>query len=358
MPEINQPRSGSLGFSPRKKAKRIYSTISTYPKSADAKPLAFMGYKAGMTHLHAVSEKAKSPKFGQEIQIPVTIIECPPMKVAGIRLYSQSKGRYGINALAETWAKNLNKELARKIILPKTADKKALKAKETDDKTKEADGKANQPEDADFGIKKMEQLLKDADELRLIVYTQPKQAKIKKTPELGEIGVGGSIEEAFNYAKDMLGKEINASDVFSEGEFLDVKAVTKGKGFQGPVKRWGITIQRPKATKKRRHIGSVGPWHPAKILWTVPMAGQMGFFNRTELNKKLIKIGEDGKEITPKGGLVKYGEVNSKYVLVAGSVPGPKKRLIALRKAIRHPKVDFLKIGEITNISTSSQQGV
>ncbi|MCK4884212.1 MAG: 50S ribosomal protein L3 [Candidatus Diapherotrites archaeon] len=342
MPEINYPRSGSLGFSPRKKAKRIYPTITSYPESGEAKPLAFMGYKAGMTHIHAVSEKPKSPKFGMEVQIPVTIIECPPMKVAGIRLYSTSKGRYGINSMSEVWATKLDKELGRKITLSKKKDKKTDK----------------QVEEHDLKIEDLAKLLKDSEELRLIVYTQPKQAKIKKTPELFEIGVGGTIEEAFNYAKEVLGKEINAADAFNEGEFLDVKAVTKGKGFQGPVKRWGITIQRPKATKKRRHIGSVGPWHPAKIMWTVPMAGQMGFHNRTELNKKLIKIGEDGKDITPKGGLVNYGNVNSKYVLVAGSVPGPKKRLIGLRKAIRLPKVDFLKIGEITNISTSSQQGV
>jgi large subunit ribosomal protein L3 len=62
-----------------------------------------------------------------------------------------------------------------------------------------------------------------------------------------------------------------------------------------------------------------------------------------------LKIGEKGEEVTPKGGLKNYGVIKSNYLLLEGSVPGPKKRLIRLRAAIRPPKVRFL-VPEIKEI--------
>ena len=142
----------------------------------------------------------------------------------------------------------------------------------------------------------------------------------------------------------MLGKEIKPSDVFREGELVDVISITKGKGTAGPVKRFGVKIQTRKAQKKRRHVGSLGSERPGKVLWTVPQAGQLGFFRRTEFNKRVLKIGEDGKEITPKAGFKRYGVVKSNYIIVEGSVPGPKKRLIMLRPAIRAWRYKYLPV--------------
>ena len=147
------------------------------------------------------------------------------------------------------------------------------------------------------------------------------------------------------------------SEVFKEGEYVDVSAITKGKGFQGPVKRWGIKILPRKTRKGRRQVGSIGPWTPARIMWTVPMAGQMGYHQRTEYNKRILKIGDDGKEVTPRGGFLRYGPIRSDYVVLAGSVPGPTKRLVHLRQAIR-PKTAEISTPTITHISTVSQQGV
>jgi len=73
-------------------------------------------------------------------------------------------------------------------------------------------------------------------------------------------------------------------------------------------------------------------------MFTVPRAGQLGFFQRTEYNKRIIKIGFDGKEITPKGGFHRYGVIKGPYILLKGSVPGPPKRLIRLRHAVRGPE--------------------
>ncbi len=323
------PRHGSKAFYPRGKAKRQYVTINSYPESSKAKLLGFPAYKAGMTRAIATETYEHSPKYGKEVAIPVTILEAPPVYVFAVRLYE--KTAEGLKALTEIYAEKLPKELGRKIILPKKYDSK-----------KE--------------LEEAEKLIEKTAEIRAVVCTQPKKIKLKKTPEIIEIKIGGAIEEAWNYAKEKLGKEVQAKEVFEEeGKMLDIAGVTKGKGTQGPVKRFGIKVQRRKAHGHRRHPGAIGAWHPARVLWTAPMAGQMGYQRRTELNKQLLKIGEDGKEVTPKGGFTNYGEVNSPYIMIKGSIPGPKKRLVMTREAIRKQKEKPLPA--IKEIITQSQQG-
>ena len=169
--------------------------------------------------------------------------------------------------------------------------------------------------------------------------------------------MGGEIGKDLEYAKEMLGKEISAKDIFNEGDFVDATAVTKGKGTQGPVKRWGITIQNAKARRsgKGRHVGAIGGWTPRRVRLRVPQLGQTGYQQRTEYNKRIVKIGENGEEITPKGGFLNYGIVRNDYVLLKGSVPGPKKRLVRLSRAIRAPPK--LDAPDIVYISKESQQG-
>jgi large subunit ribosomal protein L3 len=155
----------------------------------------------------------------------------------------------------------------------------------------------------------------------------------KKTPEVFEVGIGGKdVKEKLEFAKTLLGKEINVSDVVREGEFVDTIAITKGKGTAGPVERFGVKIQSRHAKQKRRHVGSLGQERPGKVRYTVPMAGQLGFGRRTELNKKVLKI---GKGISPKGGFKRYGIVKGSYLVIEGSVPGSKKRLVMVRPALR-----------------------
>jgi large subunit ribosomal protein L3 len=313
MPEIRKPRRGSLAFWPRKRAKRIYPAISSYPESEKTKLLAFAGYKAGMTQIIIVDNKKGSPTFGQEVAIPTTVLDCPPLKVIGLRAYVMTSK--GLKVFSEAYAKDLPKDLERKV-----------KVKPNEE-----------------NLKKIEEKIEKISKIRAIACTQPKLSGIgKKKPEIFEIEVGGkNIREKFEYAKKLLGKEVSISDVFREGEFVDVIAVTKGKGTAGPVKRFGVKIQPRKAKKKLRHVGSLGQERPGKVRHTVPMAGQLGFWTRTELNKWLVKIGK-GEEINPKGGFKRYGIIKATYALLAGSVPGPKKRLIMLREAIRPPRIKFL----------------
>jgi len=207
--------------------------------------------------------------------------------------------------------------------------------------------------------KEMESKLDEIADIRLLLITQPRLAKReRKKPELLEVKIGGgnSIKDRFEYAKNLLGKEIKASDVFQEGQWIDVIAVTKGKGFQGPVKRWGVAKLHHKSRKTVRGVGSIGPWTPSFVMRTVPRAGQMGFHRRTEYNKQVLKIGDDGVNITPKGGFVNYGEINGGYLILKGSVPGPKKRLITLRHAVR-PPAPPQPLYKIEEINLESQQG-
>ena len=211
----------------------------------------------------------------------------------------------------------------------------------------------------DENMKTMEGSLDKIAEFRLIAATQPKLSGIhKKKPEVMEIKVdGGSIKQQFEYARNLLGKAISVTEIFKEGQPVDAVAVTKGKGWQGPVKRWGVKIRDRKSRKMKRGIATLGPWNPHRVLYTVARAGQMGYFQRTEYNKRILKIGTDGKEVSPKGGFIRYGQVPGTYLLLAGSLPGPAKRLIRLRYPARPPKKVPEAPPKIVQISTESLQG-
>jgi large subunit ribosomal protein L3 len=318
MTKDSKPRAGSLQYWPRKRAKRIYPQVSKWSVSEKTKILGFAGYKAGMTHAIIVDSRKHSTTKGEEISVPVTVLDCPPIKVLGIRAYEETP--YGFVIISEVWDDKVSedKDVKRKIIV----------------------GKFKTQEKMNF----IESNLNKVKKLRIIVKTQPRKSGIgKKTPEIFEIEIGGKeIQEKWKYSKELLGKEIRIKDIFKEGEFIDVTAITTGKGTQGPVKRFGIKVQGRKAAQKRRHTGTIGSEGANRVIWTVPFAGQMGFQTRTEHNKRIIKIGENAKDVNPSSGFVNYGLVSGDYVIVEGSLPGPRKRLIILKNTVRPPKVSIL----------------
>jgi large subunit ribosomal protein L3 len=320
MVKDSHPRRGSLAFYPRKRASRIYPSITTYPVEEKPRVMGFAGYKVGMAHAVAIDNVKGSNTFGQEIMVPVTILECPPMIGIGVRAYK--KTAKGLTAF--THALSADEKLKRKMKVGKFNFEKNLAEIE----------------------KNIDKIAK----IRLIVATQPQLSGIrKKKPEVFEIEiVGKDVKENFVLAKQILGKEMKINDVFKEGELVDAVAVTKGKGTQGVVKRFGIRIQDRHAMKKKRHIGTLGPQTPRRVRWTAPQAGQVGFQTRTELNKRILKFGTAG-EINPKQGFTRYGIVRSNYILLEGSIAGSKKRLIRLRPAIRptSAKVQPMELREI-----------
>ncbi|MEE9525258.1 MAG: 50S ribosomal protein L3 [Candidatus Woesearchaeota archaeon] len=307
MAKGHKPRSGSLQFWPRKRAKRAYARVSSWPEAKDVKPLGFAGYKVGMAHVIFTDNRANAMTKGQDISMPVTIIECPPLKTASIIFYKKTP--YGLRASSAVLAQKLDKELARKIIPAKNIKKKIEDFK---------------PE--------------EYDDIRILVYTQPKLTTIgKKKPELFELGLGGKIEEKYNWGKENLGKEINIQDIFTEGQHVDIKSITKGKGLAGPMKRFGIAKRSHKSEKSIRNPGSLGAWTGSRQ-WRVAKAGQLGYQQRTELNKWLLKISDKPEEANSKAGFRRYGIIKNQYILLKGSIGGAKKRLITLTAPIRPDK--------------------
>ncbi|QQG39859.1 MAG: 50S ribosomal protein L3 [Candidatus Aenigmatarchaeota archaeon] len=324
MPKVHRPRRGSLQYWPRKRAARIHPNVSIDSAKVTVegtRPLAFAAYKAGMTHLIAVDAVKGSPSFNQPIAVPVSVLDAPPLLVLGFRCYAAS-GRSSV-ASFDVYADGVPKEL-----------RVSLKSKH-----KAADVEKN----------------KNVDNVRLIVSTQPTKSGIaKKTPEIFEVDIGGKLGEKIKYASEKLGKEITVGEVFNEGQFIDVTAITKGKGFQGVVKRFGIRVRGRKDEQGHRKIGIHGPERMGRILYSVPMAGQLGFFRRTEHNKQIFRISSDG--FSPKGGFVGYGAVPKTMIFLKGSIPGSKKRLVVLRAPLRASSKGYPIA--IQEVSVASQQGM
>ncbi|MEY7849708.1 50S ribosomal protein L3 [Natrarchaeobius sp. A-rgal3] len=339
MPQPNAPRKGSLGFGPRKRATSEVPRFNSWPDDEGQPTLqGFAGYKAGMTHAVMVDDKANSATEGMETTVPVTIVETPPMRAVALRAYEDTP--YGKQPVTEVWTDEFVPELDRVLDLP--GDDYDADAAEDELRGLFAEGRV--------------------DDVRVITHTVPGDVPSvpKKKPDVMETRIGGgSVEERVDFGLELLaeGGEHVMNDVFRAGEYVDASGVTKGKGTQGPVKRWGVQKRKGKHARQgwRRRIGNLGPWNPSRVRSTVPQQGQMGYHQRTELNKRLVDIG-DGADATVDGGFVNYGEVDGPHALIKGSLPGPQKRLVRFRPAIRpgdQPRLD----PEVRFVSTASNQG-
>jgi len=325
----NHSRHGSMGYYPRKRARSEIPHIRSWPEIRDGPKLqGFVGFKAGMTHALFVDYRKSSTTAGSEVASSVTVIEVPPVKIVGIRFYGRTP--YGEFSLGEILDKGSINDLKGLIPISKE-------------------------------YKPKEYPLDEVVDVNVLVLIQNDKVKAisKKAPDITEIRIGGgNIQERIEYAKSILGKEVTFDQFSKSGKFVDVIAVTKGKGFQGHVKRWGVKLLPRKNRKHRRMIGTLGPWHPDWVRNTVPQAGQTGFHQRTEFNKRILYYGKpEEKGITPEGGFVNYGEVVNSYVLVHGSIPGPIKRIVKLRDPIRQTVPDVENI-KLTYVSQESKQGV
>jgi len=284
-----------------------------------------------MTHAFIVDYRKRSTTAGQEVSVPVTVVEVPPLRVVGARLYSRQP--YGLKVSAEAWGADLVEELDRRIPRHPPSPPDAL---ETFGKT-------------------------PAEEVRLIVHTQPHliTGTGSKSPQLFEVRVSGEkFEERRSFALQQLGQEIPAEQWTKEGEFVDVLGVTKGFGFQGHIQRWGVKLQPRKNSKHRRMIGTLGPHNPSFVTYRIPQAGQQGYHRRTQFNMRILKVVRDPRSdpITPAGGFPHYGEVRSACLVLHGSLPGPAKRLLRFRAPIRR-RVATVEAVDIRYFSTRSKQG-
>ena len=329
--KLKAPKRGSLGYLPKARSSGWTGRIRYWPEvTGDPRLLAFPGYKAGMTHFITIDQLEGSLTFGKEISVPVTILETPPLIICGIKIY-EKKNR-NLRSIGEAWTANLPKEFERLITIKKDVDEQE-------------------------SLKKIETQLDRVSEVRAIAGTQPRLTSTgQKKPKLFEIKIGGgNSKDQFEHAKALLGKELKSSQVLKEGNSVDVIAITKGKGIQGPVKRWGVKTLLHKSRKTVRGVGSIGGWTPNFVMYSVPRAGQMGFFQRTEFNKQIVKIGEDPKEVSPNSGFLNYGNVKSQYVMIKGSIPGASRRLVIMRAPARVKRIE--PPSKIEYLSLESKQG-
>jgi len=310
------PRKGSLQFYPRVRAKKILPRGKWTSLSKEGVGLlGFIGYKVGMKSAFVKDDTPNSLTKGQKITLPVTIIECPTIKIFSVRFYKDNK------VIGEVLNENIDKELKKKIKLPKQKNKKIAFFKEG-----------------------------DFDDIRVIIYSQVKKTGIKKKPNISEIGLSGSVSEKLEFVKNNLSKEISIRDVLNEG-VIDVRGVTKGKGTQGPTKRFGLSLKSHKSEKGVRGPGSGGSWHPARVEFMQPMAGQMGFFTRVVYNNKIIDVKNiKEKNINPKQGFRHFGKIKTDYIIVHGSIQGPAKRPLLITVALRPIKKQTKKNYELLEL--------
>lgn len=367
--KFEAPRHGSLGFLPRKRAARHVGKVKSFPKddpTAAPHLTAFMGFKAGMTHVVRDLNRPGSKAHKKEIVEAVTIVETPPMMVVGVVGYVETPR--GLRTLTTVFAEHLSDSLRRRFY--KTWYKSKKKAftryvKKWADGHKEIDAE-------------LERIRRYCSVVRVIAHTQVQAlGKRQKKAQVMEIQVnGGSVADKVQFAVDLFEKEVPVTDVFKTSEMVDIIGVTRGHGFKGVVSRWGVSKLPRKTHKGLRKVACIGAWHPARVRYSVARAGQKGYHHRTELNKKIYRVGEaalqDGKQvlnactdfdltskaITPMGGFVHYGIVNFAYLMIKGCVVGPKKRCITLRKSLKvHTKRSALEEISLKFIDTSAKNG-
>lgn len=301
-------RHGSLQFWPRKRAAKVIPSASFKTLSREGVGLlGFIGYKVGMASGYVRDNGANSLTKGQRITVPVTIIEFPTVKIFSTRFYKNGK------VVGEVLNSNIDKEVKKKVKLPKQAKG-----------------------DVD-GFKE------DYDDVRVILYSQVKKTGIKKKPDMIEVALSGSKDEKINWIKENAAKEMKVSEFmdenFMKSGLVDIRGVTIGKGTQGPTKRFGLKLRSHKSEKGIRGPGSGGPWHPARVEYTQPMAGQMGYFSRVIANGKVLKVDSiEENDINPDKGFKKYGVIKNDYVIVHGSVTGPTKRPLFFTMPVRGSK--------------------
>lgn len=313
MPTRKSPRKGSLQYWPRKRAEKILPSANWKAINSDKKLKGFIGYKAGMVSLEIKDNTENSMTKGKNIIIPGTIVECPEMKIFSVRFYKN--GVVAKDVLAE----QLDKELKRAVKIPKQPKKKLDSVK-----------------------------TEEYDNASIIAYSIVKKTGLKKKPDLAEIGLSGSYEDKVAWIKENINKELNLSDFFANGELVDTRGLTTGKGYSGPVKRFGINLKVSKSEKGRRRPGNVGPWHPARVIFRVPMAGQLGMFTRVEYNKKIVDLQKASEK--PIKAIKNYGDIKTNYLILTGSVQGPSKRQILVTQPLRPSRMQTKKNYELIGV--------
>ncbi len=161
------------------------------------------------------------------------------------------------------------------------------------------------------------------------IATETIREKLSNKPAIGHTKKAGTEPKRFlreirgvNVEDYTLGQVINV-DIFEEGEMVDVSGISKGKGFQGVIKRHNQSRgPMGHGSQYHRGVGSLGTMLPMHVLKGKKMPGQMGNVARTVQNLEIISV-----------------DTENNVILVKGNVPGPKKSLVMIRTAVKKPNV-------------------
>jgi large subunit ribosomal protein L3 len=288
------PRRGSLAYRPRGRADSLIPRVRNWPKITSDKPtmLGFPAFKAGTIHVITIDDRAKTPNFGKPLFNLSSVLTIPDAQVVGLRLYAHENGQ----DMAVTDVKQAGKATADKLPISK------------------------------------------ASRVAAVVSSVPRDVGLsQKKPIVLEVGVsGGDLKAQTEFVLGLIGKKVKFTETFKPGMYVDVLGITKGKGFEGPITRFGVKRKQHKSRKSVRAVAVIGPWHPAAVMYTVARAGQMGFHQRTETGKRILAVGNaSANPVTPAGGFVHFGNVSGDYAIVRGSVPGPASRFVMVRMKAR-----------------------
>jgi len=238
-----------------------------------------------------VDDRAKTPNFGKPLFNLSSVLSIPDTQIVGLRLYAHENGQ----DMAISDVKQPGQTVES---LPISSASRAV----------------------------------------AVVSSIPRDAGLsQKKPMVVEVGVsGGEMKSQAEFVLGLIGKKVKFTEVFKPGMYVDVLGITKGKGFEGPVTRFGVKRKQHKSRKSVRAVGVIGPWHPAAVMYTIARAGQMGFHQRTETGKRILVVGNaSANPVTPAGGFEHFGNVGGDYAVVGGSVPGPARRFVMVRVRAR-----------------------
>ena len=316
-----------------------------------------------MTHVVRGVDRPGAVMHKREVVDAVSILETPPMVVVGVVGYLETPR--GLRTLTTVFAEHLSEEFKRRCYKNWYKSKRKAYSKYAKKYT-ENDGKDIE--------KELERIAKFCKVVRVITHSQVKKLGLRiKKAHIMEVQINGGADAKakVDFAKSLFEKEVTIDSVFAKDELIDVIGVTKGHGFEGVTTRWGVTRLPRKTHRGLRKVACIGSWHPARVSDTVPRAGQNGYHHRTEMNKKVYRIGKKGdnascqtdadlteKSITPMGGFVHYGTINEDWVMLKGAVVGVKKRPLILRKSLmKHSSRKHLEATDLRFIDTSSKLG-
>mmetsp|Transcript_12320 Transcript_12320/g.25342 ORF Transcript_12320/g.25342 Transcript_12320/m.25342 type:complete len:385 (+) Transcript_12320:179-1333(+) len=339
------PRHGSLGFLPKKRCQRKKGKIKSFPKddiTLNCHLTASIGYKAGMTHVVREIDVPGSKLHKKDVIEGVSVIEIPPVEVVGLVGYIKTPR--GLKSFKTVWSDKINTEFKRNFYKNWYRSKKKAFSNHLI---------LSKEERAVKTFKDCEKIRKYCSVIRCIMGSEKKKTGMaQKKANVLEVQVnGGTTNEKISFCLNLFKKKVSINQIFRPNELVDIVGITKGKGFEGVISRWGVTKLPRKTHRGARKVACVGAWHPSRVSFTVPRAGQNGYHHRTQLNLRIYKIGkaEDSfggktdfdvteKSINPMGGFPHYGEVKNDFLILKGGIIGPKKRSLIIRKSISFKK--------------------